>query len=127
MANAALLLVLVALPFAGSVVAMLFPPRSRSAPAWLASSIALAGLLLACSMYTAVASGAVIRVGFEWFPGVDFALRMDGYAWMFSVVVTGIGFLITLYARYYMSPEDPVPRTFAKLLGVRLDGGHYAA
>jgi multicomponent K+:H+ antiporter subunit A len=48
---------------------------------------------------------------------------------MFSMLVTGIGFLVVLYARYYMSPEDPVPRFFAfflafmgSMLGVVLAG-----
>jgi multicomponent K+:H+ antiporter subunit A len=30
--------------------------------------------------------------------------------------VTGVGFLVVLYARYYMSPADPVPRFFAFFL-----------
>src|SRR6476620_358248 len=41
---------------------------------------------------------------------------MDGFAWMFAMLVTGIGFLVVLYARYYMSPTDPVPRFFSLLL-----------
>src|SRR4029078_8304805 len=36
--------------------------------------------------------------------------------WMFAMLVTGIGFLVVLYARYYMSPADPVPRFFSFLL-----------
>ena len=48
--------------------------------------------------------------------GLDFVLRMDGFAWMFAMLVTGIGFLVVLYARYYMSPADPVPRFFSFLL-----------
>ena len=91
MIHGALLLVLIALPFAGGVVAMLLPADARSAPAWLASAVAFAAILLSCSLYTTVASGDVVRVDFAWIPHVDFALRMDGYAWMFSVVVTGIG------------------------------------
>ena len=68
--------------------------------------------------YGDVAAGRVVRFAVPWLPagGVDFALRMDGYAWMFSVIVTGIGFLVALYARYYMSPQDPVPRFYSFLL-----------
>ena len=44
------------------------------------------------------------------------ALRMDGFAWVFAALITGIGFLVVLYARYYMSPADPVPRFFSFLL-----------
>src|SRR5690606_32784843 len=42
--------------------------------------------------------------------------RMDGFAWLFTLLVSSIGFLVVLYARYYMSPEDPVPRFFSFLL-----------
>ena len=48
--------------------------------------------------------------------GLNFVLRMDGFAWLFSILVLGIGTLVSLYARYYMSPEDPVPRFFAFFL-----------
>src|SRR5690554_3598813 len=41
---------------------------------------------------------------------------MDGFAWLGSMMVSGIGVLVVLYARYYMSPEDPVPRFFSFLL-----------
>jgi multicomponent K+:H+ antiporter subunit A len=65
------------------------------------------------------ADGVVMRAQVEWLPslGLDFTLRMDGLAWMFTVLVTGIGVLVVLYARYYMSPQDPVPRFFSYLLG----------
>src|SRR5690606_24067986 len=41
---------------------------------------------------------------------------MDGLAWIFLMLITGIGFLVVLYARYYLSPKDPAPRFFALLL-----------
>ena len=41
---------------------------------------------------------------------------MDGFAWIFCMLVLGIGALVVLYARYYMSPQDPVPRFFAFFL-----------
>ena len=62
--------------------------------------------------------GGVVRYSIEWLPqlGLNFSLRMDGFAWLFSVVITAIGFLVIVYARYYMSEEDPVPRFFSFLL-----------
>src|SRR5690606_27982470 len=48
--------------------------------------------------------------------GLDFNLRMDGLACVFSILVNGIGGLVSIYARYYMSPADPVPRFFSFLL-----------
>ena len=41
---------------------------------------------------------------------------MDGFAWLFALLVAFIGALVVLYARYYMSPQDPVPRFFSFLM-----------
>jgi multicomponent K+:H+ antiporter subunit A len=114
-----LLVLLLALPFAGSLVAGFLPANTRNIEAWLAGAIALAGLILAGALYPAVADGAVIRTEIEWLPtlGLNFTLRMDGFAWLFTVLVTGIGLLVVLYARYYMSSEDPVARFFSFLSG----------
>src|SRR5690349_15222862 len=112
------LVTLLVLPFAGSIVAMLLRANARNAAASLAGAIAFGALLVALQCYGDVAAGRVLRVAVSWLPAgrVDFALRMDGFAWMFCVVVTGIGFLVALYARYYMSPQDPVPRFYSFLL-----------
>ena len=45
-----------------------------------------------------------------------FDLRLDGLAWMFAGLVLGIGVLIVMYARYYISSRDSAPRFFAYLL-----------
>ncbi|RMM00206.1 putative Monovalent cation:proton antiporter, partial [Pseudomonas syringae pv. maculicola] len=53
-----------------------------------------------------IADGGVIREEYFWLPslGMNFVLRIDGFAWLFSMLVLGIGALVSLYARYYMSP-----------------------
>jgi multicomponent K+:H+ antiporter subunit A len=51
-----------------------------------------------------------------WFAGVNFGFRMDGLAWAFALVICGIGALVVLYARYYLSAADPPARFFAFLL-----------
>src|SRR5688500_18708179 len=108
---------------------MLFPANARNAEAWLAGGVALAALSLTAFVYPEMSNGQILRLDAEWLPGLDFTLRMDGFAWMFSALVTGIGFLVVLYARYYMSPADPVPRFFSfflafmgSMLGVVLAG-----
>ncbi len=113
-----LLIVVLALPFAGSCLAALMRSNARNAEIWLAGAIALTCLALVTDSFPFVASGGVIRTRMEWLPefGLDFTLRMDGFAWLFAVLIAGIGFLVVLYARYYMSPADPVPRFFSFLL-----------
>ena len=118
MPETALLLALLVLPFAGAVAAALLPTHARNAAAGLAGGIALIGLALVWMAYPTVSAGGVLRAEFAWIPalGLNFTLRMDGFAWLFAGLVTGIGVLVVLYARYYMAEEDPVPRFFAFLL-----------
>jgi multicomponent K+:H+ antiporter subunit A len=70
------------------------------------------------SLYPFVVNGGVVRFEIDWLPqiGVNLTLRMDGFAWMFAMLVSLVGVLIVLYARYYMSEDDPVPRFFSFLL-----------
>ena len=112
------LALVILLPFLGSVCAALLKSNARNLEAWLAGAASLASAILLARLYPQVSDGGVIRESLVWLPslGVDFQLRLDGFAWMFAMLVTGIGFLVVLYARYYMSPADPVPRFFSFLL-----------
>jgi multicomponent K+:H+ antiporter subunit A len=113
-----LLLTLVLLPFIGSLIAAGLPANARNRAAFLAGGIAFFGLLVVAYLSLQVGSGEIVRYHVAWLPalGVDFMLRMDGLAWLFAMLVLLIGVLVTLYARYYMSPNDPVPRFFSFLL-----------
>src|SRR5690606_30986077 len=43
-------------------------------------------------------------------------LRASGFSWVFLMLICGVGLLVSVYARYYMSPADPVPRFYSLLL-----------
>ena len=96
----------------------MLPHNARNTESLLAGLVALVGTVQVALLYPQIAHGGVIREEFMWLPslGLNFVLRMDGFAWLFSMLVLGIGTLVSLYARYYMSPEDPVPRFFAFFL-----------
>jgi multicomponent K+:H+ antiporter subunit A len=111
-------LFIVGLPFAASIATGFLPAGARNAAAWLAGAAAIAALILLGTVYPVVAAGGVLRYEVAWLPalGLNFVLRIDGFAWLFAALVTGFGALVVLYARYYMSPDDPVQRFFAFLL-----------
>ncbi len=122
---------LIVLPFAGSVVAALLPTNARNLAASWAALVAGAAALWVALLLPQVQAGGVLVAEHRWMPsaGINFMVRMDGFAWMFAMLVTGIGALVALYARYYMSREDPVPRFFSfflafmgAMLGVVLSG-----
>lgn len=125
------LILMVGLPFAGSILAAILPTNARNKAAGLAGAVALICLSLAIILYPAVAGDGAVHNSIEWIPslGLNFTLRMDGFAWMFALLVSAIALLVVLYARYYMSPDDPVPRFFSfflafmgSMLGIVLSG-----
>ena len=125
------LFLLITLPFIGCALTGLLRSNDRQVAVWFAGLTALAALLLTIALYPYVANGKVLHTQLAWLPayGLNVTLRMDGLAWLFAMLVTGIGLLVVIYARYYMSSEDPVPRFFSfflafmgAMLGVVLSG-----
>ena len=112
------LMYLVLLPFIGSLLAAVMPANARNAESTLAGLIALFCAVQAALCFPAIAQGGVLQEEIVWLPalGLNLVIRMDGFAWMFCMLILGIGALVVLYARYYMSPSDPVPRFFSFLL-----------
>jgi multicomponent K+:H+ antiporter subunit A len=123
--------VLLLLPFLGSLLTAFLPTRARTALAACAGLVSVAAAVWVIGLFPWVREGGVIRETISWVPslGLDLVLRIDGLSWMFAVLVTVIGALVALYARYYMSPEDPVARFYAfflafmgAMLGVVISG-----
>jgi multicomponent K+:H+ antiporter subunit A len=100
-----MLFLLVLLPFIGSVITGLFRGADRSGSAWFTAAIALVAFILTASLYPIVSDGKVLRGTVEWLPayGLNVTLRMDGFAWLFAMLITGIGLLVVIYARCRVS------------------------
>jgi multicomponent K+:H+ antiporter subunit A len=113
-----LLLILALLPFGGAIVATTLPSNARNAEAWLSGLVMLAGLAMLAALYPQVENGGRVLARIDWVPslGLNLTFRIDGFSWLFMLLVQGIGLLVVLYARYYMSPKDPVPRFYSFLL-----------
>jgi multicomponent K+:H+ antiporter subunit A len=113
------LTLIVLLPFLGALIAAFFRSNARRAESWLGGLVTMTCTVLVLSLYPAVHDGnGVVRERIPWAPelGLEFYLRMDGFSWLFALLVSFMGGLVMLYARYYMSPQDPVPRFFAFLM-----------
>ena len=109
---------LVLLPFIGSVLAAILPSNARNLESLLAGLIALFCLIQAALAFPQLAAGEVTTQYIPWLQtyGLNVSMRLDGFTWLFLILIFGIGALVVLYARYYMSPQDPVPRFFSFLL-----------
>ncbi len=110
---------LLLLPFLGCVVAALLPTNARNLESLWAGAIALAVAVPLALMYPEVSGGGVVTERVSWLPslGIDLVVRIDGFAWMFAMLVSGMGLLVIVYARYYLSPDDPAARFYSLLLG----------
>ncbi len=110
---------LLVLPFVGCVVAALLPTSARNLESLWAAAVALALALPLALMYPEVRDGGVIAERIAWLPslGVNLVVRLDGFAWMFAMLVSAMGLLVIVYARYYLSPDDPAARFYSLLLG----------
>lgn len=113
-----MLTIALALPFVGSLIAGILPTGARTWAAVISGSLALIGLAIIATQYPEIAMGAVVREETLWIPsiGLNLVIRLAGLSWLFAVLILGIGALVILYARYYMSSADPVPRFFSFLL-----------
>lgn len=114
----AMLMLLVLLPFGGSAVISLFRSTVKNNEAWFAGVVALFSLFFTIILYPSVRGNCVVRLDIAWLPewGVNLIFRMDGLAWLFCLLITGIGLLVVVYARYYMDQTDSVARFFAFFL-----------
>ena len=111
---------LLAVSLAGSVAAWpLARLLGRTAGWWLA--LLPAGLFAAFLRYApAVESGRTITERWAWAPslGVELAVRLDGFALLFCLLITGIGALVVIYAGAYLSehPDRARARFFVLIL-----------
>jgi multicomponent K+:H+ antiporter subunit A len=105
-------------PFLGAALLAGVDNRRRRTAAWFAGAVTL--LVLAGLLATAptVFSGEVLRWSIDWLPalGLKLGFRMDGLAWLFALLIAGIGALVVLYAGYYLAAEDPPARFFLFLM-----------
>jgi len=58
----------------------------------------------------------IIETSFRLLKGMDFNFRIDGLSLVFGLLISGIGFLIVLYAAYYMAKYERQGHFFAYLI-----------
>jgi len=112
------LLLIVLLPLLGSLLPLLSSNQRRHRCALLTAAMPLVALLVTLRETPGVLAGEVPRLAFSWVPalGLDLALRLDGLSLLFVLLILGIGLLIILYARHYLSEADNMPRFYAYLM-----------
>ncbi len=112
------LFLIAALPFLGAVFPALLIRAGRNACASAAGAVTLVALISVLLHAPAVFSGTTITARAEWLPGLGLNAHffMDPLGFFFATLILGIGLLIIIYARYYLSREDPMGQFYAYLL-----------
>ena len=113
------LLTIILLPLlAGTTLALLAARISRSASAWAVAGVTLCSLALLLGFSDAVFSGQKIVSVTPWMPelGINFAFRLDGLGYLFTLLILCVGLLIILYAKYYLSEKDSIGKFYALLM-----------
>jgi multicomponent Na+:H+ antiporter subunit A len=111
-----LLLALGAMFALASAVPMLVPRLGRDTGYALAVGFLGVGALLLTTAPVGLAGGTVEGT-WRWLPtlGVEFALRIDGLAALFCLLVLGVGALIMAYCPRYLGEHEPAGPVYALL------------
>ncbi|QTP59368.1 monovalent cation/H+ antiporter subunit A [Billgrantia antri] len=112
------LALVILLPLLGAVLPALRRGGTSRQLACLAALPAVSSFALLLSWLPRVSSGETIIRELTWLPslGLNVALRLDGLGLLFGLVITGIGCLILLYARYYFEGSASAARFYTLML-----------
>ena len=112
------LILIALLPFIGALVPGLMIRAGRNACASFTAVPTAIALILLLTFAPAVLDGQVIQAEVNWLPqlGLSASFFLDGLGLLFACMILGVGLLITLYARFYLSGEDPVGQFYTYLL-----------
>jgi len=112
------LALIVLLPFLGSVLPALMIRSGRDACAIATGSINTLALALLLTNLPAVLRGEVVRADWPWMSrlGLDIQFFVDGLGLLFAGMISGIGLLVVLYARFYLSDGDTMGNFYTYLL-----------
>jgi len=83
----------------------------------LAALVPLGLFLYFFQFISPIANGEVITQSFQWIPsfGVDLGFKLDGLALLFSLMITGIGFLVFAYTSSYLKGHQYLDRFYGYL------------
>ncbi len=112
------LTLIVMLPFLGAVLPALMIRAGRDACAIATGSVTLLAFALLMTHVPAVFRGELVQASWQWLPalGLNANFFLDGLGLLFAGLILGIGLLIIIYARFYLSKSDPMGTFYSYLL-----------
>ncbi len=104
----------------GFIISLLLVPFGRFVKGRLSALISLLPIVLFAyftSYIPAISAGNNISVSYDWVPslGVNLDFHLDGLSMLFSLLITGIGALVFLYASSYLKGHPYIDRFYGYL------------
>lgn len=83
----------------------------------ISAGIPLALFVYFCQFIGRISNGEVITEFYSWIPtfGVNLGFTLDGLSLLFSLMITGIGFLVFVYTSAYLKNHEYLDRFYAYL------------
>lgn len=112
------LFLIAALPFLGAMLPAILIRAGRNASASAAGSVTLLALIGLLVHVPDVLAGKPVTARIDWLPGLGLNANffLDGLGLLFASLILGIGLLIIIYARFYLSRQDPMGQFYSYLL-----------
>ncbi|ANT61068.1 cation:proton antiporter [Salipiger sp. CCB-MM3] len=112
------LFIIALLPFLGALLPGLMIQAGRRACGMATLFVTLAALLGLITHLPAVWAGETVTASVAWMPsiGLNVTLFLDGLGMMFAALILGIGALVIIYARYYLTRDDNMGEFYTYLL-----------
>ena len=102
----------------GTTLVLWLKQFSRWVTALGAIGVSLSSFVLLLTQAKTVSNGHAILEQWQWLPqiGIDFSFRLDALSLIFSLLITGIGTLIYIYAYYYLNPKNSLSKLYSLLM-----------
>ena len=102
----------------GTTLVLWLKKFSRGVTALGAIGVSLSSFILLLTQAKTVFNDQSVLEQWQWLPqvGIDFSFRLDALSLIFSVLITGIGTLIYIYAYYYLNPKNSLSKLYALLM-----------
>lgn len=113
-----MLLILLSLPFFGAASVQLAARGLRYQLTYLTLAAPLLGLVYLISQASQVFAGQKLVFYLPWIEtlGLNLSLRLDGLSFLFALLILGIGFLVIIYAHYYLAAKEKAAKFYTFLL-----------
>jgi multicomponent K+:H+ antiporter subunit A len=112
------LIAILVIALTASPLPLLMQRYGRGYAALGSALVMLCCLAVLAPLVMPVMAGTTLLASFAWLPewGLALSFRLDGLGLMFSLLILGIGLLVTLYAYYYLDGHDKLGRFYTLLL-----------